>query len=100
MKHTCRLFSALAVAFFLASCGSPPDVIVVDSTGSPVVGAAVVPAGLTIGYKAVLTDTKGEVRIGSKVQAVQWIDVRKAGYLPQRSIDFTKPKPIRVVLTR
>ena len=98
MKKAFQVFALLAGIVVLASCRSAPDVIVVDSTGSPVVGATVEPVSLSINYQIVLTDSKGEARIGSKAQDVQWINIKKPGYAPQISVDYTKTKPTRVVL--
>jgi hypothetical protein len=99
MKEICRLIAVLAAPFLFASCGSTPDVIVVDSTGAPIVGAEVEPVSASINYKPAITDAKGQSRIRRSIQKVQWINVRKPGYSSQKSVDYSGPKPIRIVLT-
>jgi len=101
MKHICRLAGILVVPLILASCGSPPDVIVVDDAGAPVAAAKVMPMAASVNYEQVLTDAKGQADIPDSsvqpLQPVQQIAVEKAGYTRQ-FIDFNQPKPIRVVL--
>lgn len=97
-KMTLR-WAACLIAILVTACQSTPDVLVVDSKGAAVAGAAVEPVSLSINYEAVMTDAKGGADIPSKVQEVVWINVRKAGFADQRSIKFTGPKPVRVVLS-
>ncbi len=94
----CRLFAGFVVAVFFAACRVSPDVVVVDTTGAPVVGAKVEPVTASMNGEVVLTDGKGEARMGNYVQEILWLRVRKEGFAAQESVDFTKPKPIRVVL--
>lgn len=96
-KITTRLIAGL-LATLVIGCGHAPDVVVVDDKGAPIAGAAVEPVSLSINYQAVTTDSKGEASLGSPVQKVEWINVRKAGFADQNSIKFAGPKPIRVTL--
>jgi uncharacterized protein YcfL len=89
---------AVLGSVLLASCSSPPDVIVVDSAGAPIVGAEVEPVTASMNLKTVLTAASGEAQLGGSIQDVQWINVRKAGYAPQFSIDFKESMPTCVVL--
>jgi uncharacterized protein YcfL len=89
---------ASLLATLVIGCRSAPDVVVVDDKGAPIADAAVEPVSLSMNYKAVVTDSKGEASIGSKVQHVKWINVHKTGFTDQNSIDFIGPKPIRVTL--
>ena len=98
--HIRSLIGCLILALFCSSCGLVPDVVVVDSSGKPIAGAKVEPVSGSFNYREQLTDAKGQARIrGGILQEVQWINVSKAGYSPQKSIDFFGPKPIRVELT-
>lgn len=95
---TLFLFSSMAL--LTTGCTTKPDVIVTDASGAPIAGAKVEPVSLSMNQAAVTTDAKGEASIPKSVQPVQWISVKSTGFVDQKSIDFTGPKPIKVVLTR
>ena len=75
MRHF-YIHLVLLTAVLLTSCKSSPDVIVVDSTGAPIVGAEIEPKTASLNLKPVLSDSHGEARIGDGgIQEVQWINV-------------------------
>lgn len=86
------------LATLTIACRSTPDVIITDHRGAPLANATVEPVGQSVNYKTVTTDSKGEAVLSPGLQEVRWINVRKTGFTDQNSIDFTGPKPIRVIM--
>ncbi|WP_265594162.1 carboxypeptidase-like regulatory domain-containing protein [Haloferula sp. BvORR071] len=92
--------SLMILCGLIAGCGStPPDVLVVDRSGSPIAGAKVEPVAPSINYNANTTDKKGELNLPARVQEVKWLDVSAPGF-KKAHVDYTGAKPQRVVLDR
>lgn len=90
---------AFALLILLCSCGTVPDVIVVDATGRPIAGATVERVSLSINGPSVLTDSNGGARLPWGPQEAQWVSVSKPGYQSKVNVSVKGPRPIRVVLS-
>jgi hypothetical protein len=97
MGRISGLFTAMG-ALFLQACGTP--VLVVDPAGNPIGSAKIAPVSQSINYPTVNSNARGRAYIPRHIQEVEWIDVSKEGYRPQKEIQFRRSIPIIVELIR
>ena len=69
-----------------------------DHSGKPVPGAKIEPVALSINYAPVTSDEEGQAVIAWQLQEVEWINVSKDGYQPQKNIKMQPPKQVTVKL--
>jgi len=74
-----------------------PDVVVKDLSGAPIEGAKIVAHSLSMSGLTTYTDSRGQARVPSSIQATKWITVSKAGY-QSRWMELDATNPMVVVL--
>jgi hypothetical protein len=94
-----RSLGSLFLLLALTSFGCSPKVVVTDTAGKPVQGAAVTLVSPSMNSAATLTDANGEapVPLSNSVQEIKWVSIKKAGYDPVQ-VDVPAQWPLRVTL--
>ena len=84
----------------LALVACSPNIVVVDESGAPIQGAAVIPMARSFSWEAKKTGKNGGVFVHQDIPRIENFRVIKPGYLPHPVINFDLPKPIMVTLRR
>jgi hypothetical protein len=93
MKAAAIIITSVA----LAGC-SATDVRVVDEASRPLADVEVRPVAASIDLAPIRTDKHGVARLPYSPQEIQWISVRKAGYLPVENLALAGKREIQVEL--
>lgn len=78
-------------------CQSHTVVLVTDHSGKPLVGAQVVAVSPSMNTGPNFTDSDGRATVPSNVQGIQWLDISKDGFRPER-LDVPSRWPLHVTL--
>jgi len=90
----------IAILFiFLSSCSFRPDILIQDQSGAPVAGAALTPISLSMQYKPIISDKHGHIRLGKKIQKIEFIVASKEGFETTKQIPYQGTRPIKIRLT-
>jgi hypothetical protein len=95
----CRTSIMLASLLTFAGCAGP-DLVIQDPAGTPIEGAKILGASMSVGGQTTFSDRKGHAPIPSAIQPTRWISVSKPGFHEVGNIDVDKPKPIVITLEK